>query len=841
MPRLRAIAIWSLSFLCALLFILQFEGWPAPFVLQMEVQTDRYARLGLLYDQGSGFRQQDSITSIFAGGPEFKRIHFGIPGSQLRNLRLLRYDSSEPLRVRGVRLNMLGRQSVEISADRIHSGYPGTTVVCNSDVVEIRGISGNTNVVMALPNGFLESRTSRRLRLSVVIALCASVLALVLHAAQRHRSADFAVISDQNQRIIQNGIVIFLICAYCLASFAKLNGSATALWRIYADRQAPNAGLLFGKPKDIRSDEWVGETPWILSQVARQLAVENPGVGDGVMPLLNNLPARHWTMLFRPQMWGFFITDLEHAFAFYWNFKWFALLLGAFLFLQAIARGNSVVALFGALLLFFSPFIQWWFSTPTCMPEMIGAFFLFLWSLMLIRSAKSRWAVAGGGLLLIASTAQFVFCAYPRFQIPLVHLALFLIAGVLIANRHRIVAERDARFRVYVLTIAGVLSLLIVAAWYHDVAGAIHRVSVLTYPGKVFSTGGGLPWQRLFTPFLEFAMTDQRYPPDQMNVCEAAGFLFIAPLIAVAFGRDLLRRRFDPIIIASLAFIIIAIWFMLFGFPVGIAKWTGFYLVYSARVVLAVSIASIIALCRYLGRANDKSRSLSLGIQLAAFTALILVLLAIFKSTNGQLGGFVEWSGVFVTAIFFALVFAALWRREVAVAAILVLVPTIYANALVNPIARALPGFNGSEIFHWLSDNVRAQPDAKWLVIGRASGRTNFLPQFVKATGADTFGGYRCEPDERMIWALDPTHKYSSIYSRYAETLFLPSTQAEPSFELTFVNHYNVLLPLKPEFLHRLGVTFVLEIEMPAAEGAIEGYTKIGERKGLRLLRRDAL
>ena len=92
-----------------------------------------------------------------------------------------------------------------------------------------------------------------------------------------------------------------------------------------------------------------------------------------------------------------------------------------------------------------------------------------------------------------------------------------------------------------------------------------------------------------------------------------------------------------------------------------------------------------------------------------------------------------------------------------------------------------------------------------------------------------------------MIWALDPTHKYSSIYSRYAETLFLPSTQAEPSFELTFVNHYNILLPLKPEFLHRLGVTFVLEIEMPAAEGAIEGYTKIGERKGLRLLRRDAL
>ena len=280
---------------------------------------------------------------------------------------------------------------------------------------------------------------------------------------------------------------------------------------------------------------------------------------------------------------------------------------------------------------------------------------------------------------------------------------------------------------------------------------------------------------------------------------------------------------------------------MLIGFPAILAKWTGFYLVYAARVVLAISIASIIALCRYFGRSSKEPRNRSLWIQLAAFAALIFVLFAIFQSTNRELAGFVGISGVFVASIFFALVFAALWRHEVAVAAILLLPPTIYANALVNPIGRALPGFTTSKIFHWLSNNARAQSDAKWLVIGRASGRTNFLPQFVKATGADTFGGYRCEPDERMIWALDPTHKYSSIYSRYAETLFLPSTQAEPSFELTFVNHYNVLLPLKPEFLHRLGVTFVLEIEMPAAEGAIEGYTKIGERKGLRLLRRDAL
>ena len=841
MPSLRYLAILGLSFLCAVLFILQFEGWPASFVLQVEIQTDRYARLGLLYDQGSGFRQRDSITCLFAGGSEFKWISFPIMGSQVRDLSLLQYDGSEPLRIRGVRLKRLGRQPTELSADRIHSRRAGTTVVRDGDAVEIRGVSGNANVGIALSTTFLESRTSRRLRCGIVIALCGSVLALFLLAATCRRSGDSAVVFVRTQRVIRNGTVIFLICAYCLAGVAKLNGSATAVWGIYADRQAPTAGLILGTPKTIRSDEWGGQTPWILSQAGRRFAVENPGVGDGMMPLLNNLPVRHWTMLFRPQMWGFFITDLEHAFAFYWNFKWFGLVLGAFLFLEAVACRNSVVALFGALFLFFSPFVQWWFGTPTSMPEMIAAFFFFLWSLVLIRSAKSRWGIAGGGLLLIASAAQLVFCAYPRFQIPLVHLALFLIAGALIANRDRIVAQHYARFRIYVLTIAGAFTVLVVAGWYHDVAAAIHRVSALVYPGKVFSTGGGLPWQRLFMPFLEFAMTDQRYPPDQMNVCEAAGFLFIAPLIAFAFGRDLLRRHFDPIIITSLSFIAFGIWFMLFGFSDAVAKWTGFCLTYPVRVVLAVSIASIIALCRYLGRAKEKSRNLSLGIQLAAFAALILVLLAIFQSTNRQLAGFVDTSGVFVAAIFFALFFATVWRREVAVVAILVLVPSIYANALVNPVGRGLPGFTQSEIFHWLSENARARPDARWLVIGHASGRTNLLPQFVKATGADTFGGYRCEPDKRIMRALDPDHKHSFVYNRYAEISFLLSTEAEPSFELSFVNHYNVLLPLKPEFLHRLGVNFVLEIEMPAAEGAIEGYTTIDEREGLRLLKRDVL
>jgi hypothetical protein len=842
MPRSRSLAIYGLSVVCALLFVLQFKTWPPSFVLQIETQTERYARLEFRYDQGAGFRRQDSVNGLVNGGPEFKRINFAISTPQIRNLSLLQYDGSEPLRVRHLRIKMLGRNSLEIPADRIRSGHPGTTVTQNGEVAEIRGINGNANVAIALPSIVQETRTARRSRRSIVILLGLSSLALALLALTTRREvAESPALSDPKQRLALKLTLIFLVSIYLFASVAKLNGSATALWRIFADRQAPNVGLLLGTPKDIRSDEWVGETPWILSQAARQpqFALENPGVGDGVMPLLNNLPVRHWTMLFRPQMWAFFITDVERAFAFYWNFKWFGLLLGAFLFFRAIARGNSVVALFGAFFLFFSPFIQWWFSTPTCMPEMLGAFFLALWSASVIGRAKSRWAIVGGAIVLVGSIAQFIFCAYPRFQVPLIHLALLLLAGALIAKTRAIMSEPLAMFRLFMLTLAAAITVLIILAWYHDVAGAIHRVSLLAYPGKVFSTGGGLPWQSLFTPFLEFGMTDQHYPADQMNVCEAAGFLFFAPLVAVAFVGGVARGRFDPVIVASLAFIGFALWFMLLGFPPSMARCTGFSLVYSSRVVLALSVAAIIGLCRYLADSERQGLNISLVKCFVVLIGLAFVLFAIFHGTNRQLAGFVDRRGVVAASIFFALVFAALWYRLVTVAAILVLIPAIYSTALANPVGRGLPGFTESQIFRWLSAAARQRPGAKWLVIGPASGRTNFLPQFVKAMGIDTFGGYRCEPDPQMVQALDPTGRYAAVYNRYAEILFLPSAAPEPSFELTFVNHYNVLLPLKREILDRLGVKFVLEIDMPAAEGSIEGYSSLGEREGLRLLKQD--
>jgi hypothetical protein len=82
--------------------------------------------LQLLYNHGAGYRRQDSALASATGGTEW--IKFPVLAAQIRNLSLLQYGGSEPLRVRQARIKILGGKSLQISADQIRPGHPGTNV-----------------------------------------------------------------------------------------------------------------------------------------------------------------------------------------------------------------------------------------------------------------------------------------------------------------------------------------------------------------------------------------------------------------------------------------------------------------------------------------------------------------------------------------------------------------------------------------------------------------------------------------------------------------------------------------------------------------------------------------
>ena len=359
----------------------------------------------------------------------------------------------------------------------------------------------------------------------------------------------------------------------------------------------------------------------------------------------------------------------------------------------------------------------------------------------------------------------------------------------------------------------------------------------LTYPGRVISHGGDIPWRNFLAPFLEFSMTQEHFRKGEMNVCNASGFLFFAPLLAAVSVRDFFARRYDGVFLAMMLYILLIIVFMHFGVPLLIAHWTGFSRVYAVLANLGLGVASIVALCRYLSR--DCAVKPAIRGEVLLFPALAAVVIVLFYATNEMIGRFVDIAAVVVAGVFFALVFVCLWKRRVITCAILLLTPLIYVNALVNPIVRGLSGLTGGQVFRWLEEINRTRPDGKWIVLG-PSNRSGPMAQLIKATGADVLGGTRCNPDAAMVRVLDPNGRYADVYNRHAAITFVPANGIEPSFELTFINSYRVLLPLDPAIFDRLGVTYVLEADVADPERHIAGFELIGEREGLRLLRRSS-
>ena len=610
----------------------------------------------------------------------------------------------------------------------------------------------------------------------------------------------------------RNVIVVSLVLLCFVASVLKFNGSSTALWRALADRRDPDAGIIAGTAKDIRSDEWLVQTPWIWSQAQQKPAFpqRNTNIGNGVAPLLTNLPARHWSMLFRPQMWGFFFLNRERAFSFNWNLKWFALLLSGFLFFRILARGNNFLALSGALILLFSSYIQWFFSTPTSMPEMIAMVFFALWALHTMRAAKSRWAIAGAGMVLLAAVEQFVFCCYLRFQIPLAYLAVALLIGESTSYRNR---NESARETLHFFRSISLITVLVIAAtllwqWYREVSPAIREIQSLIYPGQETFSGGSYYWARFLAPFLEVSLAQNHYPKWLGNACEAAGFLFLAPLLVASLIRDAGQRRADGILIAVVLFLVGAIWFMSLGVPMWLARATGWSYVVSSRAILAAGVASIAGLVRQLALPRPQFEYQKRSLLMGAFI-LALFLFGCFYVANSRLGNFASLTEVIAAALFFAAVFCLLWQRIRVASCILLLLPLLYASGFANPIGRGVPGLSRSSIFHWLSNIHHRDPSAAWIVIGDLSNRNCCFAQFVKATGANVFGGTRCMPDREMLRVLDPENRYATIYNRYATVCFVVATESQPAFELLAADDYEVCLPLRSEIFESLGVRYI--------------------------------
>ena len=569
-----------------------------------------------------------------------------------------------------------------------------------------------------------------------------------------------------------------------------LNGSSSSSYHYTRGRDIhlPDApeGLLLSTPKGIRSDEFMVCTPAMLSQARAEpsFPVENASYGAGKVPLIMGLPARHYTMIFRPGLWGFFVLPFEWGFSWYWNVKIFGLFAALFVLFHALTGGRLGASIAGAILVQYAGFTQWWFSSPAMLPEMLTAWAagtVAALGLCTAVSVRTRLALAA---VVAFSVAAFVLCCYPPFAIPLFYLSAVIVTGYALQYH-------PSPGKGWLWIVFGCLGgAALILPWFLECRETISLVAHTAYPGQRVSLGGGLSLARFLSGIFGFGINEGNTPAPLLNVCEASNFypvwwlpiglgtaLFARHLLKSSPGGDVpvakrLQNWFPgrALVVLLGAYVALLTWYALVGFPAWLCSLTLLGRCTEQRCLLPIGVAGTLlaVLCVPASSSASATRSkrVDCAVVLAVWGATVMVFLLLCRS---QMPGFlVPWRIALFEGTALGLAGAYLWAPP---AWFLVLLPalSLWHNALINPVCRGLPELTQSRALQFVRGLVEAEPTASWASFDNLSAS-----EMIKACGGRVINGLRVVPDLPGMRRLDPAGKAESAYNRYCHIIFEP-------------------------------------------------------------------
>lgn len=483
---------------------------------------------------------------------------------------------------------------------------------------------------------------------------------------------------DSRQARLCLGIVAVLCLLY--VAFA-LTPSSYAMASQYLGL-APIEPLL-GKARGIRMDEWMVYTPYVQIAVANDFGATNAfSPYHETLRSFQALPLLDWGLLFKPYHWAFFILPPANAYSFFFMFMAMAFLCGWALFLRQL-RVPPLAAVLVALTLYFSPYVQVWWTTNW------GAFALAPWVAVAWLRIDNRW------LRILASAYALVVwllaVAYPPFII-----SALLAMGVLV-----LAFRRDALTvaRLLDAAVAGSLALLAFLGYFHE---AIEIVRNTVYPGQRESAGGGVNPVALLTHGFPNLMTRGFYPLpafEPSNACEIAVFSSLLPLFTAVLAdwTQVLRwarghRLSLGVLVAGIA--LVACWIFL-PVPLRIGQLTGLSMVPPTRALLALGLLLNIGCAIVLVRGGVRLGRGRLLLLAALLLAGCLLKFAFGQGSFSRLHATADaWPLLCVGVLAFAARRPRFAAHPVALVLAVAALGNVLTNGLFNPVQSARPIFD---------------------------------------------------------------------------------------------------------------------------------------------------
>ncbi len=614
--------------------------------------------------------------------------------------------------------------------------------------------------------------------------------------------------------------VILFVLLLLLTAF-KINGSSVGVYHqaLYgADSRDPD--LLYGKPRVIRSDEWLSSTQFIASQTKNDLPAYNKDFGSGRdITLQSEIPYKEWSAAFKPQNWSFFVLPFEYAFAFKWWLLIYALVISCYFFVLRALHGKKAIAILLSLSLGLSPFVLWWYQTGVFAGLAYGFWIALLGARMLggeqlpfVKNKRLSDGLQTAGLAFLLSS--FGLILYPPFQIPIAIVLIAFLVGLILQKKFGEKLEtRSLLRRLMLVGLSAVIAGIVGLAFITDHKSTIHSLSSTVYPGARTISSGDLNLLSVFDGFLmPYLQSDFHGGHFFTNQSEGANFILLLPFLLLP-GFALIAyewRRLRKIDWMLLAIQLCGLLFLLRAF---VHHGNFFYKllllqkVPNNRLIIGmgfVGILQVVYIIKKLADLKLSKRRLTMPALLYGFSCFIVTLWTAAYTKEHYPLAVGRWATLIVLALIFVSIIVALLARRTVLALSLLLVFSIGSSYQIIPLYRGL-GFDARSA---VADHMDAisKPTDSW-----ATADIPLFQNMGLLAGRRSITGTQLYPDLNF-WRQVGGSQYDKVYNREGHAMLTTDPAVTAPIQLVAQNAYEVKFDCSSQFIHK-NINFVLSIQ----------------------------
>ena len=571
-----------------------------------------------------------------------------------------------------------------------------------------------------------------------------------------------------NKRYLIATIILLIIV------LGKFNGSSIGMWN---DNIEPNNRIgepIIGTNRYIRSDEWLVNTPYAISQQFNNYKYFSSLPRSEKTDMFSTIfvPIKDILIITRPFNIGYLLLGEEYGLSFYWYGRLIVLLLVSFEFMMFLTDKNKLLSFAGSILLTGSPLVSWFYSNYIVDLLISGQLCLLLFNKFL-ETKENKYKILYS-ILLAFAFSWFAFTLYPAWQVPLGYMYLVFAIYIFIKNK------KNNSLKDYSYLIITVLLFILLLTRYLLLSKETLNIIMSTvYPGERIFTGGGNKIINFIYPISIF------FPiADYKNPCEVSGIYSLFPIPIVISIIYLIKTKlkkdnnYDILILLLTILVIILTLLSIIPIPKLIAKITLISMTTSERIAPIIGIICLYLLLLTVNKIkikNNKNKIIVLFFTIVVSYLIIKIaaLDKIWYLTNKKL-----YISLVILSITIYLYINSNSKSNEKLLSIIFIILGGLNIILVNPVTIGTEVMHGKETAKKIQELVKKNNNSRWLALNDI-----YLSNYVIANGGKTINSTNIYPNLQLWKKIDKKGKYKDIYNRYAHINTI-LTEEETNFVL---------------------------------------------------------